>query len=60
MHNNNQGKKSSRIIILGSGFAGAEVLKKLQKEYRNDDSKEIIMISKDNFLVEHYLRQSTR
>jgi len=51
MHDNNQGKKSTRIIILGSGFAGAEVLKKLQKEYRNDDSKEIVMISKDNFLL---------
>jgi len=31
--------------------AGVEVLKKLQKEYCNDDSKEIIMISKDNFLL---------
>ncbi|MGA9149866.1 MAG: FAD-dependent oxidoreductase [Candidatus Nitrosopolaris sp.] len=51
MHDNNQGKKSTRIIILGSGFAGVEVLKKLQKEYRNEDSKEIIMISKDNFLL---------
>jgi NADH:ubiquinone reductase (H+-translocating) len=50
-HDNNQGKKSTRIIILGSGFAGVEVLKKLQKEFRNDDSKEIIMISKDNFLL---------
>jgi len=44
-------KRSARIIILGSGFAGVEVLKKLQKEYCNDDSKEIIMISKDNFLL---------
>jgi NADH:ubiquinone reductase (H+-translocating) len=44
-------KRSARIIILGSGFAGVEVLKKLQKEYLNDDSKEIIMISKDNFLL---------
>jgi NADH:ubiquinone reductase (H+-translocating) len=51
INDNNQGKKSTRIIILGSGFAGVEVLKKLQKEYRNDDSKEIIMISKDNFLL---------
>jgi NADH:ubiquinone reductase (H+-translocating) len=44
-------KRSTRMIILGSGFAGVEVLKKVQKEYRNDDSKEIIMISKDNFLL---------
>src|SRR5215469_1829636 len=43
--------RSARIVILGSGFAGIEVLKKLQKEYCNDDYKEIIMISKDNFLL---------
>ena len=43
--------RSAHIVILGSGFAGVEVLKKLQKEYRNDDSKEIIMISRDNFLL---------
>ncbi|MGC1931252.1 MAG: hypothetical protein WA667_19960, partial [Candidatus Nitrosopolaris sp.] len=44
-------RKSARIIILGSGFAGVEVLKKLQKEFRNNDSVVIIMISKDNFLL---------
>lgn len=33
-----QVRKSARMIILGSGFAGVEVLKKLQKEFRNDDS----------------------
>ena len=50
IHDNNEVRRS-RIIILGSGFAGVEVLKKLQKEFRNDGSKEIIMISKDNFLL---------
>jgi len=44
-------KKPIRIIILGSGFAGVEVLKKLQKEYRSNDSIVITMISKDNFLL---------
>ena len=44
-------KKPVRIIFLGSGFAGVEVLKKLQKEFRNNDSIVITMISKDNFLL---------
>jgi NADH dehydrogenase FAD-containing subunit len=30
-------KRSARIIILGSGFAGVEVLKKLQKEFVVDE-----------------------
>ena len=44
-------KKPVQIIILGSGFAGVEVLKKLQKEFRNNDSIVITMISKDNYLL---------
>jgi NADH dehydrogenase FAD-containing subunit len=49
-HDNNV-KKPVQIIILGSGFAGVEVLKKLQKEFRNNDSIVITMISKDNYLL---------
>jgi len=41
----------TRIIILGSGFAGVEVLKRLQKEFRNDESTAITMISRDNFFL---------
>src|ERR687891_1753067 len=47
----NTGLKNKRVVILGSGFAGIEVLKRLQKEFRDDDRVEIILISKDNFLL---------
>jgi NADH dehydrogenase len=36
---------------LGCGFAGIEVLKKLQKEYDDNSSIEITLISKDNFIL---------
>lgn len=39
------------IVILGSGFAGIEVLKKLQKEFDTNSSIEITLISKDNFIL---------
>ena len=39
------------VVILGSGFAGIEVLKKLQKEYDDNSSIEITLISKDNFIL---------
>jgi NADH dehydrogenase len=40
------------IIILGSGFAAIEVLKKLQKHYKNNNNNiDIKIISKDNFLL---------
>jgi NADH:quinone reductase (non-electrogenic) len=39
------------IVILGSGFAAIEALKKLQKKYNNNDNINIKIISKDNFLL---------
>ncbi|MGB6674341.1 MAG: FAD-dependent oxidoreductase [Candidatus Nitrosopolaris sp.] len=41
---------SKQIVILGSGFAGIEVLKNLQKKlsYKN---VEITLVSRDNFLL---------
>ena len=42
---------STHVVILGSGFAGIEVLKKLQKEYDDNSSIEITLISKDNFIL---------
>src|SRR5580765_1194638 len=42
---------SRHIVILGGGFAGIGVLKKIQKEFHDDDSVEITLISKDNFLL---------
>jgi NADH:ubiquinone reductase (H+-translocating) len=41
----------THVVILGSGFAGIEVLKKLQKEFDTDGSVEITLISKDNFIL---------
>ncbi len=43
--------ESKRILILGSGFAGIEALKNLQKEFDNDKKIEIVLVSKDNFLL---------
>jgi NADH:ubiquinone reductase (H+-translocating) len=39
------------ILILGSGFAGIEVLRRLQKEFRNKKSVEITLVSRDNFFL---------
>ena len=40
-----------KIAILGGGFAGVEVLTKLQKEFQNDIRVDITLISKDNYLL---------
>jgi NADH dehydrogenase len=42
---------SKHIVILGGGFAGIGVLKNLQKEFHNDSSVEITLVSKENFLL---------
>jgi len=42
---------SKHVVILGGGFAGIGVLKKLQKEFSNDNSVEITLVDKDNFLL---------
>ncbi|HYX57131.1 MAG TPA: NAD(P)/FAD-dependent oxidoreductase [Nitrososphaeraceae archaeon] len=39
------------VVILGSGFAGIEVLKRLQKKFRNNKNIDIILVSRDNFLL---------
>ncbi|MGH9984982.1 MAG: NAD(P)/FAD-dependent oxidoreductase [Nitrososphaeraceae archaeon] len=41
------------IVILGSGFAGIEVLKRLQKEFHNTKkgNVQITLVSRDNFLL---------
>ena len=43
--------RSVRIVVLGSGFGGIEVLKKLQKTFNRDKEIEIILVSKDNFFL---------
>src|SRR5919107_483916 len=40
-----------RILILGGGFAGVEVLRRLQDRFQNDVSIDITMVSKDNFFL---------
>jgi NADH:ubiquinone reductase (H+-translocating) len=44
-------RSTKRIVILGSGFAGIEVLKKLQKKFHSNKNIEIILVSKDKFLL---------
>src|SRR5215203_3791548 len=39
------------ILILGGGFAGVEVLRRLQDKFQNDVSINITMVSKDNFFL---------
>lgn len=40
-----------QLLILGSGFAGIEVLKKVQNEFKKNEDIEITLVSKDNFLL---------
>jgi NADH:ubiquinone reductase (H+-translocating) len=39
------------ILILGSGFAGIEVLKRLQKKFKNNEHVAITLVSRDNFIL---------
>jgi NADH dehydrogenase len=43
--------EQKKIAILGGGFAGIEVLTKLQKEFQNDIRIDITLISKDNYFL---------
>jgi NADH dehydrogenase len=40
-----------RILILGGGFAGIEVLNRLQKAFQDDVRVDITLVSRDNFLL---------
>jgi NADH dehydrogenase len=42
---------SKKVLILGGGFAGVEVLRRLQNRFQNDVSVDITMVSKDNFFL---------
>jgi len=41
----------TRILILGGGFAGIEVLRQLQKTFQNDIGIDITLVSRDNFFL---------
>lgn len=43
--------RPNHILILGSGFAGIETLKRLQKKFKDDKRVELTLVSKDNFLL---------
>src|ERR671933_1069529 len=43
--------KPTRILILGSGFAGVEVLRRLQRKFRKKNNIAITLVSRDNFLL---------
>jgi NADH:quinone reductase (non-electrogenic) len=40
-----------RILILGGGFGGIEVLRQLQKAFQDDVSIDITLVSRDNFFL---------
>src|ERR1041385_5860015 len=40
-----------RILILGSGFAGIEVLKRVQRKFRRNNNIDITLVSRDNFVL---------
>ena len=42
---------NKKILILGSGFAGIEVLKELQKKFKDNRNIDITLVSRDNFLL---------
>jgi hypothetical protein len=49
--NQQQITNRKRIVILGGGFGGVTVLKKLQKHFQTDVGIDITMVSKDNYLL---------
>lgn len=50
-YNTDQTTKKIKVLILGGGFAGVEVLRRLEKEFHKMESVEITLISRDNFLL---------
>ena len=54
-NNNNSNRKTRqqpiRILILGGGFAGIEVLKRLQDDFQDDSAVDVTLVSKDNFFL---------
>lgn len=43
--------KLTRVLILGGGFGGIEVLNRLQKIFQDDIRVDITLVSKDNFFL---------
>src|SRR5574340_568709 len=49
--NNIEVNDRKRILVLGGGFAGIEVLRRLENKFENDFTIDISMVSKDNFFL---------
>src|SRR5215472_18704233 len=45
-----EGRAMTRIIVLGGGFGGVATAKALDRMFRHDDTIEILLVSKTNFL----------
>ena len=43
--------KQKRVLILGGGFGGVQVLREVQKEFQDDVSIDITLVSRDNFFL---------
>jgi NADH:ubiquinone reductase (H+-translocating) len=43
--------QQKRILILGGGFGGIEVLRQLQKAFQDDVSVDLTLVSRDNFFL---------
>ncbi|MGI0058260.1 MAG: NAD(P)/FAD-dependent oxidoreductase [Nitrosotalea sp.] len=48
---NIQVKDRKKILVLGGGFAGIGVLRRLENKFENDFTVDIKMVSKDNFFL---------
>jgi NADH:ubiquinone reductase (H+-translocating) len=48
---NQHSNKPTHILILGSGFAGVEVLRRIERKFRKKNNIDITLVSKDNFLL---------
>lgn len=46
-----QSTSLKKVLILGGGFGGINVLRKIQKSFRNNVNVRISLVSKDNFLL---------
>jgi NADH dehydrogenase len=51
IHGDNPIQNRKTILILGGGFGGVSVLRRLQDNFQTDVSVDVAMISKDNYLL---------
>ncbi len=49
--NNTEVNERKKILVLGGGFAGIEVLRRLENKFENDFTIDINVVSKDNFFL---------